>query len=83
MYLFCRFRGQIVCSLLFLIISGCSGMEPYTPPNQREDGPESGLFSGSAGGFILYQSGEEETVPENRNRDKVKMKEAESSQPTE
>ena len=58
-------------------------MEPYTPPNQREDGPESGLFSGPAGGFILYQSEEEGVVPENRNRVKIKEKVAESNQPTE
>lgn len=48
----------MVWSLLGLSLFGCSGIAPYTPPNQRENGLKSGLFSGSSGGFVVYQSGD-------------------------
>lgn len=39
---------------MLLIISGCSGITPDgNLRNNREEGPEKGLFSGSAGEFII------------------------------
>ncbi|RLB73369.1 MAG: hypothetical protein DRH06_10650 [Deltaproteobacteria bacterium] len=52
-------RRRILCLLLLLILTGCSGMEPYAPVNHRVEGPESGLFSGPEGDFIIYRKGEE------------------------
>lgn len=68
-------RGFIIWLLLLLILSGCSGIEPYTPTNQREDGLESGLFSGAEGGFVLYRKGDKTVT---KSRDEVKMEESES-----
>jgi len=73
-YLLNRYRG-IACFLLLLIVSGCSGFEPYTPTNQREEGLETGLFSGSDGGFVIYQKGDDEAA---ETPGKIKAKEAES-----
>ena len=53
--------------LLLLILSGCSGFEPYAPVNHREEGPESGLFSGPEGDFVIYQKGDE-TATESKER---------------
>ena len=40
-------------------------MEPYSPRNHREEGPEKGVFTGSDGEFVIFRledepNGEEE-----------------------
>jgi hypothetical protein len=30
-------------------------MSPYEPRNNREEGPEKGLFSGSQGEFVIFR----------------------------
>ena len=49
-----------LCAMLMLpaIIAGCSGMTPIELRNNREEGPEQGLFSGSQGEFVIFR-GEE------------------------
>jgi hypothetical protein len=37
------------------ILAGCTGMSPYEPRNNREEGPEKGLFSGSQGEFVIFR----------------------------
>lgn len=50
-------RARLVCPLLIaLTVAGCEGMEPYDPPNEREDGPQRGIFSGADGEFVLIGS---------------------------
>ena len=45
---------QIVALLAaLLVIAGCSGIRPYTPPNHREEGPAKGLFTGSQGAWVI------------------------------
>jgi len=39
------------------ISAGCSGMTPVDLRNNREEGPEKGLFSGSQGEFVILRSG--------------------------
>jgi hypothetical protein len=39
------------------ILVGCTGMSSYEPRNNREEGPEKGLFSGSQGEFVIYRGG--------------------------
>ena len=68
----------MVWSLLLLLFSGCSGIEPYTPTNQREEGPESGLFSGPEGGFVLYRKSDEAMI---ENQEKVRIEEVEPTGP--
>ena len=45
---------QIVALLAaLLVIAGCAGIQPYTPPNHREEGPAKGLFTGSQGAWVI------------------------------
>ncbi len=69
-------RGLMAWFVLLLIVSGCSGIEPYTPTNHRVEGPESGLFSGSEGGFVIYQKGEKSSA---EKKDRERGKEAETT----
>ena len=72
MCLLYRLRGTIIRSLLLLVLSGCAGIEPYTPINRREEGLGTGLFSGSEGGFVIYRKGAE---PATESPDKFGVKE--------
>jgi hypothetical protein len=47
--------------LACLLITGCAGMEPYEPRDERTEGPKRGLFSGDAGEIVIYQRGGTET----------------------
>ena len=42
--------------LVILLVTGCAGMEPYEPRDEREEGPKQGLFSGPDGEFVLIRS---------------------------
>ena len=39
--------------LLALLFSGCAGIKPYKPRDYREDGLETGLFTGSQGEWVI------------------------------
>ena len=49
--------GLLLVALL--VIFGCSGIEPYEPRNNREEGPEKGLFTGSEGEFVIFRKADE------------------------
>ena len=49
----------IVPLLVILLASGCAGIEPYEPRNNREEGPQKGLFTGSKGEFVIFQKTDE------------------------
>jgi len=36
-----------------LVMAGCADIQPYNPPNHREEGPEKGLFTGSKGEWVI------------------------------
>jgi hypothetical protein len=40
--------------LVALIAVGCAGIKPYEPRNDREEGPERGLFKGSQGEWVIF-----------------------------
>ena len=42
-----------------LLVSGCAGIEPYEPRNDREEGPKKGLFTGSEGEFVIFRKVDE------------------------
>jgi hypothetical protein len=44
-----------------LIIAACTGIEPYEPRNNREEGPEKGLFTGSEGEWVIVAPKKPET----------------------
>jgi hypothetical protein len=47
-----------VLLLLCLLVTGCSSITPYQPRNNREEGPERGVFTGSKGEFVIPMPGE-------------------------
>ena len=58
-------RWLFLLLLTTIFLSGCSGVTPYEPRNNREEGPENGLFSGPGGEFVFYPNlgNEDETEP--------------------
>ena len=47
--------------LVALLITGCAGIKPYEPRNNREEGMEKGLLTGSEGEWVIFRKTE---VPE-------------------
>jgi hypothetical protein len=47
---------QISPFLVALVVAGCDGMKPYVPRDDREEGPEQGIFSGPDGEFVINGS---------------------------
>jgi hypothetical protein len=45
--------------LMALLVCGCTGIEPYEPRDNREEGPEKGLFTGSEGEFVIFRKTDE------------------------
>ena len=49
-----------ICLLLVaMLIAGCAGIKPYEPRDNREEGMEKGLFTGSEGEFVIYRKADE------------------------
>jgi hypothetical protein len=49
--------GTLLVALL--VIAGCAGIKPYEPRDNREEGPEKGLFTGSEGEFVIFRKADE------------------------
>jgi hypothetical protein len=45
--------------LVALLVTGCAGIKPYEPRDNREEGMEKGLFTGSEGEFVIYRKVDE------------------------
>jgi hypothetical protein len=45
--------------LVALLVTGCAGIKPYEPRDYREEGLEKGLFTGSAGEFVIFRKADE------------------------
>ena len=41
--------------LIVVVMAACAGIEPYEPRNNREEGPEKGLFTGSQGEWVILR----------------------------
>ena len=75
-------RNVLLIGLLLvtLLVAGCTGIKPYEPRNDREEGPEKGLFTGSQGEWVILgpkapqkdkeekNKGEQETEPEREQK---------------
>jgi hypothetical protein len=49
-----------ICLLLVaMLVAGCAGIKPYEPRDNREEGMEKGLFTGSEGEFVIYRKVDE------------------------
>ena len=53
--------------LIAFVMAGCAGIEPYEPRNNREEGPEKGIFTGSEGEWVIFRKADE---PEKDSEDK-------------
>jgi hypothetical protein len=62
--------------LASLVIGGCAGFKPYESRNNREKGPEMGLFTGSRGAFEILRKAE---APEKSSEDKKSINQAEGA----
>jgi hypothetical protein len=68
--------GKLTRSLLWigpllvaLLVAGCAGIKPYEPRDYRQEGLESGLYTGSKGEWVIYRKVDEpETGSEGGNR---------------
>lgn len=60
--------------LITLFLNGCGGMTPVELRNNREEGPEKGLFSGSNGEFILWRKSTESAVDEESDPQQKNLK---------
>ena len=56
--------------LMVILLTACSGFEPYEPRNDRVEGPKQGLFSGEAGEFVIYEKAEETELDDEKNKNK-------------
>jgi hypothetical protein len=45
--------------LVALLVTGCAGIKPYEPRDDREEGPQWGLFTGSEGEFVIFRKADE------------------------
>jgi len=50
-------KAILIAALLaaLLVIAGCAGIQPYNPPNHREEGPAKGLFTGDQGEWVVVR----------------------------
>lgn len=51
---------------VLLVIAGCAEVQPYSPPNHREEGPAKGLFTGSQGEWVIMGSKTPQTGAEEK-----------------
>ena len=56
----------VVLLLIVVVMAGCAGIQPYDPPNHREEGPEKGLFTGSQGEWVILGPKAAETGAEEK-----------------
>jgi len=59
-----RVRHAVTLLVLAVVIAGCSGITPGELRNEREEGPQKGLFTGSAGEFVIFSYTPPEEKPE-------------------
>jgi hypothetical protein len=55
-----KVRWTVVFLLIVIIMAGCAGITPYEPRNNREEGPQKGLFTGSEGEWVIFRKAEEQ-----------------------
>jgi hypothetical protein len=54
--------------LVALLVAGCAGIKPYEPRDNREEGPEKGLFTGSEGEFVIFRKVDEPETGSEANK---------------
>ena len=56
----------VVLLFIVVVMAGCAGIQPYDPPNHREEGPAKGLFTGSQGEWVILGPKAPETDAEEK-----------------
>ncbi|MFV0437889.1 MAG: hypothetical protein ACK5PS_10950 [Desulfopila sp.] len=79
-----RARSRSIGLLLLLwalLVSGCTGITPANEPlrDHREEGPTSGLFSGSAGEFVLLRPADKPADTAETGKEAGKVRQGQSS----
>ena len=77
-----KIRWTAVLLLTVVVMAGCAGIEPYEPRNNREEGPEKGLFTGSQGEWVILrvQEPQQSDSSENKSPDEKEAAEAKVDQ---
>jgi hypothetical protein len=67
-----RLVGHQLAALLAatMLVAGCSGIEPYDPPDYKESPPGSGLLTGKDGQFVIYRKADEPDEDIEPNKEK-------------
>jgi hypothetical protein len=64
--------------LVVLLTAGCAGIEPYEPRNNREEGLEKGLFTGSEGEWVIFRKTDKPEIDSEADRNSDEMSDSES-----
>ena len=54
-----RIKLWLFALLAVLLVTSCAGIEPYDPPDYREEPPVQGLLTGEEGEFVIYKKADE------------------------
>lgn len=51
-----KFRAKDLIAVLTasLLVAGCAGIQPYDPPDYKEEPPGNGLLTGADGEFVIH-----------------------------
>ena len=78
-------RWTVVLLLIMVVMAGCAGIQPYAPRNNREEGPQKGLFTGAQGEWVILRAQEtqqsdssENTSPDEKEADEPGLDQAEA-----
>ena len=71
--------------MIMVVMAGCAGIQPYEPRNNREEGPQKGLFTGAQGEWVILRAQEtqqsdssENTSPDEKEADEPGLDQAEA-----
>ena len=80
-----KIRWTVVLLLIMVVMAGCAGIQPYAPRNNREEGPQKGLFTGAQGEWVILRAQEtqqsdssENTSPDEKEADEPGLDQAEA-----
>ena len=80
-----KIRWTAILLLIVVVMAACAGIEPYEPRNNREEGPQKGLFTGAQGEWVILRAQEtqqsdssENTSPDEKEADEPGLDQTEA-----